>query len=151
MMTSFFDPVTEINALRREIDRAFDTFRGNPFRNAFLPARGPRQYPFVNIAEDNDNVYLEALAPGLDPESLQITVLRNQLTIAGDKPATAAQVKSEDVHRSERAAGRFVRTFTLPAEVDDTKVQAAYRNGILYITLPKAEVAKPKRITVNVA
>ena len=79
------------------------------------------------------------------------TVLRNQLTISGEKPAESGEVKAENFHRSERASGRFVRTFTLPTEVDDKKVSAEYRSGILTITLPKAEAAKPKKITVSVA
>ena len=151
-MLRFFDPVEEFGSLRREIDRAFDAFRqGSPLRQAFLPGRSPRNYPHVNIAEDGDNIFIEALAPGLDPDSLQITVLRNQLTISGEKPAESVDVKPESFHRSERASGRFVRTFTLPTEVDDKKVSAEYRSGILTITLPKAEAAKPKKITVSVA
>ncbi|MCC6548103.1 Hsp20/alpha crystallin family protein [Candidatus Sumerlaeota bacterium] len=152
-MLRLFDPSQDFTALRRDIDRAFDAFRGSGCapRQAFLPGRNPRNYPHVNIAEDADNIHVEALAPGLNPESLQITVLRNQLTISGEKPAEASAVKAEQFHRSERANGRFLRTFTLPAEVDDAKVSAAYRGGILTITLPKVETAKPKNIKVAVA
>lgn len=151
-MLRFFDPAVEFNALRREIDRAFDSFResGVP-RQAFLPGRSPRNYPYINISEDGDNLHVEALAPGLNPESLQITVLRNQVTISGEKPAVNGGVKAEDFHRSERASGHFVRNFTLPTEVDDKRVSAEYRSGILTITLPKAEAAKPKKIAVTVS
>ncbi|HNM45434.1 MAG TPA: Hsp20/alpha crystallin family protein [Candidatus Sumerlaeota bacterium] len=152
-MLRFFDTNQDFQSLRRDIDRAFDAFRTNgaAFRQAFLPGRNPRNYPHVNIAEDADTIHVEALAPGLNPDSIQITVLRNQLTIAGEKPAEASDVKAEQFHRCERAGGRFVRTFTLPAEVNDAKVAAEYRSGILTITLPKAETAKPKKINVAVA
>ena len=152
-MLRFFDTNQDFQSLRRDVDRAFDAFRTNgaAFRQAFLPGRNPRNYPHVNIAEDADTIHVEALAPGLNPDTIQITVLRNQLTIAGEKPGEASDVKAEQFHRSERADGRFVRTFTLPAEVNDAKVAAEYRSGILTITLPKAETAKPKKINVAVA
>ncbi len=146
-----FDPTSEFDALRREIDRAFSTFRPNGVpRNAFLPGRSPRNYPQVNIAEDEDAVYIEALAPGLDAENLNITVLRNQLTISGEKLPFGEDVSSEKVHRTERATGRFVRSFTLPTEVKDEKVSAEYKSGILRVKLPKAETAKPRKIEVAV-
>lgn len=148
----FYDPLQEFSELRREIERAFDTFRvGDSPRNAFLPGRSPRNYPFVNVWEDSDNVFIEALAPGLNPETLSISVLRNQLTITGEKPPIKDEVNAEAYHRNERATGKFVRSFSLPAEVNDANVQANYRAGILSVMLPKAETAKPKRISVNVA
>lgn len=147
----FFDPTTDFLSLRREIDRAFEAFRGNGgTRNLFLPGRSPRSYPLVNIAEDADHVYAEALAPGLDPDKIEITVVGNQLTITGEK-TPPADVKPESYHRNERAAGRFVRTFTLPTEVKSESVEASYKAGVLTISLPKAEAAKPRKIAVAVA
>jgi HSP20 family protein len=105
----------------------------------------------VNVAEDAENVYLEALAPGLDAEKLDISVVRNQITISGEKAPVTENVAQEKVHRAERASGRFVRTFTLPSEIDDAKVSAEYKAGILRVTLPKSEAAKPKKIAVSVA
>lgn len=142
----FFDPVTEFNVLRREIDRVFDGFRA-----AETPAPARRGYPLVNVRESDEAITVEALAPGLDPESIQVSVLRNQLTLSGEKRGPGEGVKAESVHRNERGAGRFTRSFTLPAEVDSTRVEATYRNGILTLTLPKAEAAKPRRISVAVA
>lgn len=148
----FASTFNEIDALRREVEKAFEVFRApGGGRASFLPARSPRNYPLVNVAEDENAIVVEALAPGLDASRIQIQVLRNQLTVSGEKTATTTDVKGEDYHRSERATGRFVRTFTLPAEVDETKVAAEYANGILTITLPKAESAKPRQITVTVA
>ncbi len=149
-----WDPFREIEALRREIDRAFAEFglESEPFfRSAFLPGRLGRGYPLVNIYEDKENFYVEAMAPGIKPESLNLTVVHNTLTISGEKAGLANGVKREDFHREERAAGKFVRTVTLPAEIDDAKVRAEYKNGILLVTLPKAEKAKPKQIEVKVS
>ena len=140
----FFDPLTEFNVLRREIDRAFGGFRG-----AQPPAR--RAFPLVNVRETDDAILVEALAAGLDPESIQVSVLRNELTVTGVKPSPTGDAKPEEVHRNERGSGKFTRTFTLPTEIDAERVTAEYRNGILTLTLPKAEAAKPRRIAVAVA
>lgn len=145
-------PFEGMDALRREIDRAFEDFGVRtfpPFRTAFLPGRAARGYPLMNLYEDDNRIYVEALAPGVSPDSLSVAVIRNQLTVAGEKPSSK-EVKPEAFHRNERAAGAFTRTIELPVEVDDTKVQADYRDGVLLVTLPKAEKAKPKQINVQV-
>ncbi|HXG20710.1 MAG TPA: Hsp20/alpha crystallin family protein [Methylomirabilota bacterium] len=149
-----WDPWREMEGLRREIDRAFEQvgLRLPPlFRSAFLPARAAREYPLFNLYEDKDTVYVEALAPGLDPASLNVSVVRNTVTISGEKKGIPDAIKSDAVHREERAAGRFTRTLELPVEVDENKVQAEYKHGLLLLTLPKAEQAKPKQISVQVA
>jgi HSP20 family protein len=142
-----------MDALRREIDRAFEGFGVRtfpPFRTAFLPGRAARGYPLMNFYEDGNAVYVEALAPGVDPQSLNVSVVHNNLTIGGKK-ASSKEVKPEAFHRSERAAGAFTRSIELPVEVDETKIKADYTDGILLVTLPKAEKAKPKQINVQVA
>ena len=148
------NPWGDLDALRREIDRTFQTFwsdRGpQHWRVAFLPGRGARQYPLVNLSEDEGNLYVEALAPGVDPKSLDLSVLQGALTIKGEKPGLA-QVTADAYHRNERAAGRFTRTIELPVEVEGDKVQADYRNGLLLVTMPKSQAAKPKQIQINVA
>ena len=117
-----WDPFDGMETLRREIDQAFD--RGSPqfppmFRTAFLPARGAREYPLINLYEDQNMVYLEALAPGADPGSFNISIVGDTLTLSGEKPRAPADVKPEAFHREERAAGKFVRSIDLPVEVDD--------------------------------
>lgn len=141
-----------MDSLRREIDRAFEDFGLRtfpPVGSAFLPGRAARGYPLMNIYEDSDNLFVEALAPGVSPESLKVSVVRNSLTVTGEKQA-ATEVKSEAFHRNERAAGAFTRTIDLPVEVDESKVKADYKDGVLLLMLPKAEKAKPKRINVQV-
>jgi HSP20 family protein len=151
---SVWDPYVGLDALRREIGRTLDTFGSERtpqgWRVAFLPGRAARQYPLINLSEDEAHLYVEALAPGVDPKTLELSVLHGTLTIKGEKPGLA-QVSAEAYHRNERAAGRFVRTIDLPVEVNAAGVHADYKNGLLLVTLPKSEAAKPKQIPINVA
>ena len=104
----------------------------------------------MNISEDANNLYVEALAPGLDPNTLDVSVRGDQLVISGEKQPLPKNIKSEFIHRSERAAGQFTRSLSLSAGVESDKVQANYTNGVLKIILPKVEKAKPKQIAVKV-
>jgi HSP20 family protein len=151
---AMWNPFEELDALRREVDRAFEEFgfgAGPAQRVAFLPGRGPRRYPLINLLEDKDNLYVEALSPGVAPESLNVSVMQNRLTISGEKSRVPEDVKPEAFHRNERASGKFVRVVDLPVEVNAEAIQAEYKNGLLIATLPKAEKAKPKQINVKVA
>ena len=114
-----WNPWQEIQRLRHDIDRAFEQVEwrnggrnGRTFPTAFLPGHAARAYPLVNVSEDTNALYVTALAPGLDPTAIQLTVQDNRLTMAGEKPRVAAEVQPEAFHRSERAAGKFVRTVT---------------------------------------
>ncbi len=152
-----FDPFRDLDVLRREIDRAFDglglpVFQSNPNRNAFLPGRHNRRYPLVNVSENQDGFTVEALMPGVDPESLNINVLKDQVTISGEKTATIhPTAKPENYHRNERAHGKFTRSFNLSTEIDPDNVKAEYHNGILLLKLPKSAKARPRQIAVTVA
>jgi len=142
----------DMDALRDEIDRTIENFgfgRSPSRAPAFLPGREPRRYPLINLLEDKDNLYIEALTPGVDPKTINVTALQNRLTLSGEKSGIK-DIRPEAFHRNERASGKFVRTIDLPMEVDEAKIQAEYRNGLLLLTLPKAERAKPKQITVKV-
>ena len=145
----------QLDWLNRELDRSFGSAPASnwsfPFsRFSFLPGHRERAYPLVNITEDADCYFVHALAPGLDPEKLEVSVTGNRLTISGDKTALPEGIKAEWFHRSERATGRFSRWIDLPSDVDPGHVTAGYHNGLLQITIPKAEVAKPKLIQVAV-
>ena len=151
-----WDPLREMKLLRREIDRTLENFDFGrwsfPFsRFSFLPGRSAQAYPLLNMSEDQDNLEVEALAPGIDPQSLKVSVVHDQLTIAGKKNTMAKDVKPEAWHRNERAIGEFVRTINLPREIDANKIKARYENGLLRITMAKAEAAKPKQIAVHMA
>jgi len=106
-------------------------------------------YPQINLREDENNLMLDVRIPGLDKEDFQIDIKDNTLSIKGKRPAPE-NIEVKNYHRKERITGNFIRAVALPVEVDSEKVQANYENGILSITLPKAEAAKPKRINVKV-
>lgn len=152
---AYMDNFHELDALRKEMDHIFDSMGGTwtlPFsRISFLPGRAARNYPLINVNEDKDAYYIEALAPGVDPDSMEVAVAGSTLSIAGEKNMKSADINPEAYHRNERAAGKFVRTIELPNEVDAGKVKADYKNGLILVTLPKSEKAKPKQISVNVA
>jgi len=152
-MVTTWNPSNVMEALRRDVERAFGNggVANEPFsRVAFLPGRAARRYPMINLYEDRDYVYVEALAPGVDVESLSLAVIRNVLSISGEKRRTPDNIPPEAFHRNERAAGKFVRTVDLPVEVDADQVKAAYQHGLLRVTLAKAAAAKSKQITVTV-
>jgi len=108
-----WEPFEGFQALQREIASAFE--RASPhyhptFRAAFLPGRAAREYPLINVYDEQDRVHVEALAPGADPSSFNITMIGRTLTISGEKPRVPGDVKPEAFHREERAAGRFNRS-----------------------------------------
>jgi len=144
----------ELEDFRRQMDRLFnaaDSGRWSfPFsRVSFLPGLSSRTYPLIRVSDDGDSLHVEALAPGLDPKKLKVSVVRNQLTIEGEKIPLDGKDESAIYHRNERAAGAFVRTLTLPVEIDADQVKAEYENGLLRITLPRSETARPKQISVH--
>jgi HSP20 family protein len=144
---AMLDLFREMDNLRRDIDNVFRGYgRAVEFEPSFLPGLGTGRYPQVNLREDNDHIFVDALVPGIDPTDLELSVLRNTLTLSGLR----REVKEKATwHRNERGGGKFLRTIELPAEVDADKVKAECRNGVLSVTLPKSEAARPKKISVK--
>jgi len=105
--------------------------------------------PPVDILEEADAIRIMAEVPGIDPRAVKISVEGNVLTIHGTKQQIAEE-RTERVHRYERTYGAFERTFTLPATVDANNIKAGYEHGVLTVTLPKVEQAKPRQIAVQV-
>jgi HSP20 family protein len=106
--------------------------------------------PPVDIVEQADAIRIQAEVPGVSPDNVKISVEGNVLTISGTKENTHEE-NTERVHRYERTYGAFERTFTLPSTVDPAGIRAGYANGILTVTLPKVEKAKPRQIQVELA
>jgi HSP20 family protein len=104
--------------------------------------------PAVDVFEEADAIRIAAEIPGVRPEDIKISLEGNLLTIHGTKQQEAEQ-KTERVHRYERTYGAFERSFTLPASVESKDIKANYDNGVLTITLPKSERAKPRQIEVK--
>lgn len=141
----------EMDRLRQGIDRLLgsEVSWNLPFsRISFLPGRAARAYPLVNLSENDDGYRIEALAPGLDTDSLDITVTGDTLSISGAKTTLPENVEPQDCHRMERSGGRFHRTIQMETDIDRDRVSAEYKNGILTIVAPKAEAARARRIPI---
>jgi HSP20 family protein len=131
----------EMDQLQREMNRLFDsTSRG---RVLSAPS-----YPAINIWMNDEGQLITAEMPGVHPDDINIDVNADALSISGErKPDEVA--KDANYHRQERGYGSFSRTIQLPFMVDPNKVEANFKNGVLMISLPRAEVDKPKKITVK--
>lgn len=145
-----WDVFRELDNLRREIDEAF---RGvgfsRPFGPTFLSPTTARRFPMVNFSEDEGNVYVQALIPGVDPKDVDLSVLRNTLTISGER-RPFAEMKGI-IHRTELGSGKFSRTLELPVDIDPNRITAQCRDGIMTVTMAKAEHAKPKKIEIKLS
>jgi HSP20 family protein len=117
---------------------------------AGLPPRQPARgvFPLLNLTEDKDNYYLRAELPGVKTDELNIEATGNNLSITGERKI-AAEDQSARFHRRERDAGRFSRAVTLPGHIDHDKISASMANGMLTVTIPKAESAKPRQIQIK--
>jgi HSP20 family protein len=99
--------------------------------------------------EDDNNYIVTTEMPGVKPENIQVRVENDMLSIEGEIPEEVTEEKDERVIMKERRYGKFSRRVRLPQAVDADKVEAAYQDGVLRLTLPKAEAAQPKRIPVK--
>jgi HSP20 family protein len=138
-----FNPIfSQVQQLQTEMNRLFDRWGDNGSRG-YAAA-----FPAVNVWEDADTVFVEAELPGMDAKDLEIHVTGgNQLTIKGERKQQTPP--KGVVHRQERGFGTFTRVLTLPFAVNADKVDAKFENGVLVISLPKHEGAKPRKITVK--
>jgi HSP20 family protein len=145
-----WDMFRELDSLRRELDEAFRGIGGGRLSTpAFLSGRG--RFPQVNLREDDHNLYIEAMVPGVEPAALEMTVMGNTLTLAGERKGFDPAGTQYVWHRNERGSGRFQRTIELPGDINNDSITANCRNGILTVTVAKAEHAKPKKISVTVS
>lgn len=145
--SSMVDALPDIGQMQREMNLLFDSFfRGGQFDDG---SHGDFLSPAVDIVERDDEYIVEAELPGLTKDDVKISIEGNILTIKGEKKQEKVK-EGRNAHRTERAYGAFMQSFTLPTSVKTDKIEANYRDGILTITLPKAEEAKPKAIEVKV-
>jgi len=124
--------------------RVLDAVAGNDRSSDFSAG----VFPPLNVTQDDSNFYIRTEVPGVKAADLSVSALRNRVTIAGKREIPKESDKVS-YHRRERAEGEFSRTVTLPGEVVSDKVDARYADGVLTLTLPKAEEAKPRQIAVN--
>jgi HSP20 family protein len=141
-----FEPFRE---LQDRMNRLFtESYRGPAGEEDW--ALGGTWAPAVDIYEQDNNIVIKAELPGVDPKDVDIRLDNNILTIKGERKLDN-EVKKENYHRVERAYGVFTRSFTLPSGVDPNGIKAEYKDGVLRLTLPKREEAKPKQIQISVA
>jgi HSP20 family protein len=140
-----WQPFQEMNALQRDMNRLFDTLapmnQESMMKSAFAPP--------AEMEETEDALHLKLELPGMNPNELDVQVTKEAITIRGERKSES---KSEEngMTRSEFRYGQFSRTIPLPTRIDNTNVQAEYKDGILTLNLPKAEEDKSKVVKVNV-
>jgi len=144
------DPWKDFGSLQERINRMFDdTIRTLHPTDGEELEKGTWA-PAVDIYETNDSFVVSADLPGLNKDEIQIDLKDNTLTLKGEKKFEE-KVSKDNYIRVERAYGSFVRSFTLPQNVDPEKIKAKYKEGVLEITIPKKEEAKPKQIKVELS
>ncbi len=134
-----WDPFREF---QREVGRLFETLE--PLQTW----RVTRQFPPINLYDAGDRYVLTAPVPGMVPEELELSITGETLTLRGERKRPEG-VSDESYRRQERPFGRWTRTVTLPDRVESGEVSASYAQGLLTVTLPKAESAKPRLISVS--
>jgi HSP20 family protein len=141
-----WDPVGELDRIRREIDTMFGLRRPSSFSDGLFDRSVS---PAVDVVETEDDYQITADLPGVDQKDVDVTLADNVLTIKGEK-REEKKTENSKVYRKENWEGGFQRTLSLPKGVDQKKIEASMENGILTITLPKQEEVKPRKINVNV-
>ena len=134
----------ELSKLHDEMDNLFDGF----FRGLERPFGGYKAWPAIDVAEKDDAIVVRAEVPGCKPDDIDISVYGNTLTISGEKKETKEEDEKGYYHM-ESTYGSFRRDINLPTDVDAGKVNAVCKNGVLSVTLPKAETSKAVKVQVK--
>jgi len=139
-MYRFNNPLfSELLRLRNEMNEAFG--------NHCVSYSSRYSYPYTNIYSNEEGYKVIVSLPGIDPEKVNINYLKGALTISGEKPLDT--LKDKNYIRKERIYGTFSRTLNVSDTIDPDSIKAEYKDGILTITINKAEEAKPKKININ--
>jgi HSP20 family protein len=135
------NPFNDFERIRREMFRFLDAYPG--------AEEGPHSgvFPAINVTQDRDNFFVRAELPGVKPGELEVSAVNRTLSIAGKR--SAPEVSGVSYHRKERVEGDFSRSLTLPSDFDADRVAASFAHGVLTVTLPKPEKAKPRQIAVK--
>jgi HSP20 family protein len=142
-----WDPFKDLVNFRDTMNRMF-TESGLPRRGWDEDFTTSTWVPRVDIFEKADNIVLKAELPGICKEDIEVNVENNVLTLRGERKKEK-EINEEDFYRVERYYGTFTRSFTLPRTVDPEKIEAKYLDGVLQLTLPRAEEAKQKKIEIK--
>ena len=141
-----WEPFRNMSDIQGEVNRLFDTFLGRPM--AAAPATRA-WLPAVDMHESKDDLVLTVEVPGVNEKDVTVSITGDLLSIKGERRATE-QAKDHQYLHVERAYGQFERLIQLPMAVQGDKVKATYRDGVLQVTLPKAEELKPREITIDI-
>jgi HSP20 family protein len=136
----YVSPWDEMERLRREMNRVFGQVRP---RLAAAPC-----YPAMNVWINEEGAVVTAELPGVAPEDLDVAVVGDSVTVSGTRPEPELP-EGHTYHRRERSCGSFTRTFQLPFAIEADKVAAKLEKGVLYLTLPRAEADRPKKIEIK--
>lgn len=145
-MNTYMSPFRGLSSLQDQLNRAFEEFSGRGNNESALTTWAPP----VDIYENEHELVVKADLPDIDEKDLDIRIENNVLTIRGERKFDK-KVSEDNYLRIERAYGAFSRSFSLASTVNTEAIQATYRNGVLTLTIPKREEAKPKQIKVNVS
>ncbi len=141
-----WDPFRDLNILQDRMNRLFED-AGRGIRRSDEPASTTIWSPAVDIYETEGEIVVQAELPGMDRKDISLNLENNVLTIRGDRQFKK-ETKEDNYHRIERSYGGFSRSFSIPTTVDEDKIRADYKDGVLRIALPKKEQAKPKQIQI---
>lgn len=130
-----------LGPLEQEMERLFNDFWLTPFGET--PGQTGTYLPPVNVREEDNQVVVSAELPGLEEKDIEVTVRKDTVRISGEKKEEA-KAREEDVYCTESCYGRFDRLIDLPSEVDENKAEADFKNGVLYVRLPKSAESKTK-------
>ena len=147
MTITRFDPFRQLVRVQDRMNRLFEDALGRPVEDADFFAGA--WTPAVDILENTNDIVLRAELPGMKPEEVDILIENNTLTLRGERKFEVNDDKT-NYHRRERTYGAFSRSFTLPSIVQQDKVTAEFKDGILQVSLPKKEETKPKQIAIKV-
>jgi HSP20 family protein len=141
-----WDPFRDLNTLQDRMNRLFED-AGRGIRRSEEPASTTIWSPAVDIYETDGEIVVQAELPGMDRKDISLHLENNVLSIRGDRQFKK-ETKEDNYHRIERSYGGFHRSFSIPTTVDEDKIRADYKDGVLKIALPKKEQAKPKQIQI---
>lgn len=138
----FRSPFAELEQMKRQMDRLMEGW-GSAYQRPFAGV-----FPLINLTESKDSYFIRAELPGVVAGDLDIQATANSISVSGERKLPSEN-KDARWHRREREAGKFSRMISMPSEIDPNKVDASMVNGILTVVVPKAEVSKPRQITVR--
>jgi HSP20 family protein len=143
-----WNPVRELEEFQNRILSAFRPSSGQQ-ANGTEDLNQAAWTPPVNIWEDDKGYYLEAELPGIEKENVKVTMENRLLILSGERVFETTGDKYRH-HVAERSFGRFTRSFTLPSDVDAGKIEAKFKNGVLFVSIGKSETARPREIAIKV-